>query len=221
MDADDGGVMRLDPEDRKREIKKRGGDLKTMAVETIVEEGNVGSINSKGNTFDELSENLKGFSKNSYIVEDERNSIIRKHHNLRRAYLLLVEAGEPVMIGDFKNKINLGKTSQYALFHKLREMGLVKTIAVMNVFLVGSPHLKNEDFDDDDINKFTEKEKNVVRQKFRKWTSGMKTSKQKQTYRSSSFYWALDTKGKDPTFLKLVISIENQYKKQEKKEDTE
>lgn len=198
-------------------IDKKEIEISPRQTETFEKTGYPGSIKAQGETFDELAKNVKGFSKNSYLVEDERKILIQKQHNLRLVYLLLVEAGGPVMVGYFKNKINLNsKSARYSIFHKLREMGLIKTISVMNVFMIGSPHLKKDDFDEDDLEKFTEKERELVREEFRKWTDGMKTNKQKQTYRSTSFYWTLDKKGKDPEFLKFAINIENKYKRKEK-----
>ena len=165
----------------------------------------------KGDTYDEIAESIGGITKNTYISKPETIKQLTKNHNLRAVFLSLVGSREPIMVNDLKDRLSLTKPARYALFHKLREMGLAKKISILNVFFTGSPHVKKEDFIDDDLDKFDEKERELVRKKFRVWTKGLKSQKQKQTYFAGAFYWTVDKKGKEIDFLKRVSEVENDY----------
>ncbi len=174
----------------------------------IVEENKKVLTKLKGNTYDEIAESIGGLSKNSYISKPETIKQLGKNHNLRAVFLSLIGAREPVMVNDLKDKLSLTKPARYALFHKLREMGLIKKISILNVFFVDSPHVIKEDFIYDDLERFDKEERELVRKKFRKWTKGLKSQKQKQTYFAGAFYWTIDKKGKDIDFLKRVSTME-------------
>ena len=175
----------------------------------------------QGNTYDEIAESVGGIIKNTYISTPETIKQLSKNHNLRSVFLSLVGAKEPIMVNDLKDKLSLTKPARYALFHKLREMGLIKKVSILNVFFVDSPHVLKEDFTNDDLEKFNKNERELVRNKFRIWTKGLKSQKQKQTYFAGAFYWTIDKKGKNIDFLKRVVNLENNYRKNESEEKHE
>ncbi len=193
--------------------------MKEVFERTVDEKKEEKSKVLKGNTYEEIAESIGGLTRDSYISTPETIKQLEKNHNLRAVFLGLVGAREPVMVNDLKDKLSLTKPARYSLFHKLREMGVIKKIAILNVFFVDSPHVKKEDFIDDDLEKFDEKERELVRKKFRKWTKGLKSQKQKQTYFAGAFYWTIDKKGKEIGFLRRVSDLENDYRKSEEKDE--
>jgi len=174
-----------------------------------------------GDTFDEIAKSIGGLNKDRDICEEETIKQISKNNNLRAVFLALVGAKEPIMVSDLKDKLSLSKPARYAVFHKLREMGLAKKISILNAFIINSPHVKKEDFITDDLNLFSNKEREIVREKFRKWTMGLKSEKQKQTYFAGAFYWTITEKGKKVDFLKRVVCLENNYRELDPEEKNE
>lgn len=181
----------------------------------IIEKKELKKTRIEGNTYNEIAESIGKFNKTSYISKPESMKQLEKNHNLRSIFLSMVGEGEPLMVGDFKNQISLGKTSRYALFHKLREMCLVKNISILNALMVGSSYSDEKDFIKDDLKKFKPEEIRIVIEKFRKWTSGVRSDKQRQNYLAGTFYWAVTDKSKDLKFLKWVSEVESRYREQD------
>ncbi len=218
--------MTLDKKEVKEYRKREGIEVKPQSIETIEKKGKKEFIKTEGKTFDELTENLEGFDEDSYINEDETKQNIRTKHNLRETYLWLARKEKkekrPVMVKDAKEKINVSaKSSLYALFHRLREMGLVRNISIMNIFFEGSKYSTEKDFVKDDMRKFNDNEKKIIIKNFRKRFGGVENAKQKQTYIAGSYYWALSEKGKRPDFLRFAINMQNLYKEKEREEMNE
>ena len=140
-----------------------------------------------------VKEIRKLFDEKPYKIEFIRR-LLNEKQTLRRTFVAVL-LQNPARLGEIKERVFFSKNALYSYLYKLREIGLLEKISIMNIW--NKKNLENE-------------EKEVL-QKFEEWTKTM-ASGQLQYFAGRTNYWALTDLGRDTKILNWVFKLERELK---------
>ncbi len=140
-----------------------------------------------------IKELKKTYESGSYRVELIKKTLT-ENPRLRKTFaqILILNCAR---FGEIQQKVFVARKTTYTHLYQLMELGLVKQIAVMNLWN------KNN----------LDKEQKLVLSKFKDWTSKM-AEKQVNYFAAQTHYFLLTEKGKDMDIVKWVSKLEKEFK---------
>lgn len=150
--------------------------------------------------FDNLKdlEQVRDELKEHFETGEYKNELIRKElcerKNLRKVYCLVL-INSPARFGEFFEKTCMPKKTVYNNLYKLVNLGLLKQIAVMNIW-------NKKPYNDNDV---------IVLNKFKDWTIKM-SSPQIQKFAAKTNYWTLTNLGMDKKIINWALQLEKEEK---------